>query len=173
MATKRQVTRGWIGLSAAENKAVQQEEIDIHLHGWYYLGASGSPDLVKVVKVYGDMFEYIRIYDYSHLEGKPSRIEARIGHDLIAMAQATMRKKAIQNAKYTEVWQQDSAAQIDYVLAHHDLPEDIKQDIDLTQAESEVYTSDEAKGRKSDWDYFTEDAQREQGQSRALAENAH
>lgn len=159
MKKSKTVTSGWLFGPQPTN-----EHIEIVKLGWYYLGASDHPELIRVLDVTGDMFTYIKQIDFMQQTGKPARIETSIGRDLISMANRTMRKHAESYRKQAETlfYMRGHAEQVEYVIARHDLDEETKQYMDMRQAEAEVYPRDtDAHGRLSNWEYMIEDAMRE------------
>jgi hypothetical protein len=134
----------------------------VEVNGWYYLGVSDSPTLVKVVKANTERFWYQSYTDLTYADAtnnmsRPVQIERWIGEDLISQGTATQRKHVL-------AWYADDPewlAHCLYTLDRHDLPEDSKQELDQAQAEHEVINTPEAENRRYTFKYEVEDAIRE------------
>lgn len=124
---------------------------------WYYLGASGSPKLVKVTRTHPDRFWYIDHYALSRNETKEVQIERWVGEDLISRASATMRKQAAEMAARAD---KEWADHILRIIDTHDLTEEEKQQLDCDQAENELRANHEAELRRLNFLYEIEEALR-------------
>lgn len=130
--------RGW--LNFGENGLTLEPEIPytIHAGGWYYFGASSSPDLVKIVALDDKWATYIRYEALRHNElDRTVRTERSIAEHLIAQGNKT-RGKALDQWEKGQFNDPAHIEQQRRQLATGVMSEEDLQDLDQAMAFNEL-----------------------------------